>query len=191
MQKISEKISQDEQRELIGLYIFNADFKVVPIIPTSEPLTAKNFRIIVDSNTICTADDFSWYAENGSRRDFRLGDDGTYIESAALPKEVWVLLNVKICTQFAIQHLNEAKLKLKGRKSSKAKQAVEKAIAELQNLNETSSIENFEKLKFASDALEKAAIAFKDTDKELNEALWNASSITYNVTLEFTYRICL
>ena len=105
----NERLSPKTKRELIGLYTPTyGNHGCVPIISSKEPLTSENFGL-VENDVIYTANDFRWYEEDGSCRDFRYGDN-QYLESSAVPDEVSRLLNTLIGVKFATQQMEKAKI---------------------------------------------------------------------------------
>lgn len=170
MQDFKERFSQKTQRELEGLYIPYYDwrdadaFEFIPIVPVKE-LTIDNFGILTE-NGILTAENFRWYEEDGSDRDFKYDDSDNYICSNTLPKEVSSLLNTVICIKFATQKLKEVKSMLKYVTDKHVKKEFNKSFSAFQENTNNSR----EKLTAAVFALRYAALVPDFHEDDFNNA---------------------
>ena len=154
MKKNTENFLQGTQRELTGIYIRSYDGGFERFIPSEEPLTVENFGIAMGGNTY-TVDDFRWFKEDGSDRDFRY-DDSTYcIGTDDFPDEVFCLLNTTICLKYAKHYMAEAKEMLDNITYNEAKRKINEAIIEFENLDD--DVQNQLKLQVACDTLSAVA----------------------------------
>lgn len=186
MKKNTEKFSQETQRELTGLYIpLYDDTGLERIIPSEEPLTAENFGIVMDGHTY-TTEDFRWYEKDGSDRDLVYDDSGCYFDGDDLPDEVFCLLNTVICLKFAKQHMADAKAMVAVTDNDEAKQAINEAFIEFENLDDAT--ESIEKLQIACDALSGASDVFEDIDDDLYNTFYDASGVISEVISELDER---
>lgn len=181
MKKNTEKFSPETIRELTGLYIplydrYGGGFE--RIIPSEEPLTVENFGIVMDGNTY-TVDDFRWWEADGGDRDFRYDDDNSYLSADNLPDEIFCLLNTVICLKFAKRHMADAKAMVDATDNDEAKQAMNEAFIEFENLDDTT--ESIEKFKTACIALRDASGVFEDIDDDLYNTFYDAYDVISDV----------
>ena len=179
MKKNAEKFSPETIRELTGLYIPIYDScGFERIIPSEAPLTAENFGIVMNGNTY-TIDDFRWWKADGSDRDFRYDDDNSYLSADNLPDEIFCLLNTVICLKFAKRHMADAKAMVDATDNDEAKQAMNEAFIEFENLDDTT--ESIEKFKTACIALRDASGVFEDIDDDLYNTFYDAYDVISDV----------
>lgn len=173
MKKNTERFSPETIRELTGLYIPIYDScGFERIIPSEAPLTAENFGIVMNGNTY-TIDDFRWWKADGSDRDFRYDDSDDYlVADGLLPDEVFCLLNTKLCIEFATRHLADAKDKIEATDNDEAKQIINEAFIEFENLDDTT--ESIKKLQTACIALRNVSNVFEDIDDNLYYTFYGA-----------------
>lgn len=186
MQENTKRFSPETRRELTGLYIPLYDYTGLErIIPSEEPLTAENFGIVMDGNTY-TIDDFQWWEKDGSDRDFQYDDSNHCLAADDLPDEVFYLLNTAICLKYAKRYMEEAKAMLDNITYDKAKQKINKAIIEFENLDD---VQSQLKLQVACDTL--SAVATECTTfsgmGDLFDKFEDASNVIFCVLKDLEY----
>lgn len=144
MQKLNEAFSPEVYNAIKGLYVTDGDV-FLPINP-AEDLTVESFSIIDNRKKILlSAEDFCWYEDDGSDRDFTSKYlNNSYYSRCNVPEKLDSFLNSLICVRFASEKLEKAKNALDCADEAEPKAALDEAI------------ENFEK---ATNAIEKLRIA--------------------------------
>lgn len=184
MKKLNERFSEETLRQLMGLYIINSNSECFPLVPSEKPLTVDNFGLLED-DVIYTAEDFQWCEEDGSDRNLKYNDSDYYLYGDDLPDEVFYLLNTVICIKFATHQLADAKAMIDATDNDEAKQAINEAFIEFENLDDAT--ESMKKLQIACDALNEASDIFESIDDELCNTFYDASDVINDVIRDLEY----
>ena len=187
MENINDVFSPEVKKALQGVYVhtYNSggyDYGCVPVLPVKEALTPDNFFLIAGEFRY-TVDDFRWYDEDGSDRDFQFDDSDNYLASSCVPDEVFVLLNTVICTKFATRHLDDARAMLDCIEDDEIREEIAKGITDFDKATDSK-----EKLKIAEETLYAAFDAFDGIDKDISDEFGNASEVVVDVLAELADR---
>lgn len=166
-------------KKLENVYIYDGEAYFSSILPRTKatsPLTADNFRLIIDDNYL-TVNDIHWAEEDGSDRNFCYNN--ILIDKDFVPDEVYALLNTVICTKFATKHLADAQAMLDCTDNANGKKYFAEFFDAFNNKTDSK-----EKLNLALQGLNVAVISFCNIDEEIFDEFSNASDVISEVLSE-------